>query len=97
MADKLNIKLNIAGKPYPLSIERSDEEKYRRAERDVNMLVSTYKKHFRAEAEDYLAMAALQLAVNNIDSEMNRGLGEAEGELIDLDRQLDEYLGNLKP
>ena len=96
MADKLNIKLNIAGKPYPLSIERSDEEKYRRAERDVNTLVSTYKKHFRAEQEDYLAMAALQLAVSNIDNELTKGAGVDEDELIDLDRILDEYLDNLK-
>ncbi len=60
---KFNIRLTIAGKGYPLTIEREAEEKYRRAERQINDLVSKFRGRFRAESEDYLAMAALQIAV----------------------------------
>lgn len=91
MADKFEIKLNIAGKSYPLTIERAMEEKYRRAEREVNQLVSTYRGRFRAESQDYLAMAALQIAVSNVEMEMSRSLGEELDTLKELDIKLDDH------
>lgn len=96
MSDKLNIKLTIAGKSYPLSIERRDEEKYRRAEGEINGLVTEFRGRFRAETEDYLALAAIQIALANVEMEMSRSLGEEIDALKDIDRELDEYLNSLK-
>ena len=93
---KLNIKLNIAGKSYPLSIEREKEEKYRRAEKEINDLVTKFRSRFRAESEDYLAMAALQISLANVELEMSRSLGDDIDTLVDIDRELDEYLSSLK-
>jgi len=95
MSDKFNIKLNIAGKSYPLTIERSSEEVYRRAEREINALVAAYKNRFRAQQEDYLAMAALQLAVGSIQQQMSRSLGEEIDLLVELDRELGTILENI--
>lgn len=95
MSEKFNIKLTIAGKSYPLTIEREKEEKYRRAEREINTLVSMYKTRFRAEPEDYLAMAALQISVNNVEMEMSRSLGDDIDKLVELDTRLDNYLNNI--
>ena len=36
MDDKLSIKVNVAERYYPLKIDRSDEEKIRRAARLIN-------------------------------------------------------------
>lgn len=96
MNSKLNIKLNIAGKSYPLSIEREKEEKYRRAEKEINDLVTKFRSRFRAESEDYLAMAALQISLANVELEMSRSLGDDIDALVDIDRELDEYLSSLK-
>ncbi|MCD7970638.1 MAG: cell division protein ZapA [Alistipes sp.] len=91
MSDKFNIKLTIAGKSYPLTIERDMEEKYRRAEREVNQLVAKFRGRFRAESEDYLAMAALQIAVSNVEMEMSRSLGEELDRLKELDIKLEDH------
>ena len=90
MSDKFNIKLNIAGKSYPLTIERSDEEVYRRAEREINALVKAYKNRFRAQQEDYLSMAALQLAVGSIKQEISQA--KSAGVLAQLGHELDAIL-----
>ena len=97
MPDKLNIKLKIDGKIYPLPIDREQEEFYRRAEKEVNELVALYKTRYRAEEQkDYLAMAALQLAVNNVEMERRRSLGEEIDKLVALDQELERYINTLK-
>ena len=78
----------------PLKIDREKEAVYRRAEKEVNALVSMYKTSFRAEPEDYLAMAALGLAVNNVEMELSRSLGEDIDRLVELDKELDQYINN---
>ena len=96
MSNKLNIKLTIAGRSFPLSIERENEEKYRRAEAEINALVSGYRERFKAEDGDYLAMAALQIALANVEMEMSRSLGAEVDELAEIDSRLDEYLDSLR-
>lgn len=95
--DKLNIKLTIAGKAYPMTIDREKEEFYRRAEKEVNELIAVYRNRFRAEPEDYLAMAALQLAVTNVEVERSRSLGEHIDKLAALDKELERYINTLEP
>ena len=62
MAGTRRISVKLAGKEYPMTIRQAEEEKYRRAAQDINALISVYKTRFAAEPEDYLAMAALQVA-----------------------------------
>ena len=89
---KINIHLKIAGKSFPLEVEREDEERYRRAEREVNELVSHFKNNFRGDGDDHLAMAALQIAFDKVGLEMSRTLGEEMDALVELDRRLDAYI-----
>ena len=96
MESKLNIRLNIAGKSYPLSIEREKEEKYRRAEKEINDLVTKFRSRFRAESEDYLAMAALQIALANVEMEMSRSLGDDIDSLVEIEHKLDQYLTSVR-
>jgi cell division protein ZapA (FtsZ GTPase activity inhibitor) len=64
MSRTRRITVKIAGKEYAMTVPQDDEEKYRRAAREINELISAYKGSFVAEPEDYLAMAAMQVAVN---------------------------------
>lgn len=95
-ADKLKIRLKIDGKSFPLPIDREQEDIYRRAEKEVNELVALYRSRYRTESEDYLAMAALQLAVNNVAMERKRSLGEEIDKLVALDQELERYINTLK-
>ena len=66
MAGKRRIKLKVIGKEYPMTILQNEEEKFRRAAQDLNALISVYKTRFAAEPEDYLAMAAIQIAADKV-------------------------------
>ena len=54
------ITVKIGGKEYPMTIKQNDEEKYRRAAKEINKLITAYKASYVAEPEDYLAMAMIR-------------------------------------
>ena len=93
ISDKFKITLKIAGKSYPdIEILRHKEEVYRRAERELNAVVEGYRKRFRAEDDEYLAMAALQMAYNCVELEMKGNLDSEEERLRQIEEQIDAYL-----
>lgn len=71
MADenkKLRINIKIDGRPYPLHINRVDEERYRLAAKMVNETVVKFRETFRdQESQDILAMTAFQIALSNTE------------------------------
>ncbi|HMM10596.1 MAG TPA: cell division protein ZapA [Bacteroidales bacterium] len=68
--DELSININIADRPYRLSISRKDEETVRRAANAINDSVRTYASQVAyKDRQDLLAMAALQFAVSAIQNE----------------------------
>lgn len=89
---KLSITLKIAGASYPFpEIERSAEEVYRHAEREVNRLFAE-NAHPSLLPKDQLALAALQLAMENIQLRSGRTLdGEAE-RLREIEKEINDYL-----
>ncbi len=91
----LKIKLNLGGKFYPLNINPEKEELYRRAEKEINRQVARIEAQFRSDAEGYMAMAALQIALNSMSLVNSRSLGEELDELRELDRKLEQHLSNL--
>lgn len=93
---KLSITLKIAGGIYPFNIERSDEELYRRAERQVNELVTNYASRLNLPLKDHLAMAALALSKENLELKASRSLGEDADRLGALENKIDDYLDSLK-
>ena len=67
----LNIKLDIAGKPYEMTIDARDEEIYRLAAREINKRMAAAQQT-RVDGfgiQDYLAMVAVDLMISNIQSE----------------------------
>ncbi len=77
---KLEIKLKVAGKRYPMKIDASLEEFYRLSERDVNRYLMNYMKDKidGYNDQDYLALVALQLATANRLLLRNREVGGDE-------------------
>lgn len=95
MDDKFDIRLTIASRSYSLNIDRSKEELFRRAEREINRWVATLESQYRSDNEGYLAMVALQLALQNVELNSSRSLGEDIDALKELDRLIDRQLNKL--
>lgn len=63
MAEKLSVKLVVAGREYPMSIEPSQEQAYRAATAEINRLVRVFEENFKLkDRQDSLAMCAISFA-----------------------------------
>ncbi len=63
MADKLKIKLTIADRVYPLTIDPAQEEGLRKATKDIEVMVKQFEQNYAVrDKQDVLAMCALQFA-----------------------------------
>ena len=91
--DMLSIKVQIAERFYPLKIKRQDEEKIRKAARLINDKVLQYKQRYTdKDAQDFMAMSALQFVISLIDCEQQQNVVSLEEELGGLISELDEIL-----
>jgi cell division protein ZapA (FtsZ GTPase activity inhibitor) len=63
MAEKLKIKLSIADRVYPLTIDPSQEEGLRKAAKNIEQLAKNFEQNYAVrDKQDVLAMCALQFA-----------------------------------
>ena len=70
MEEKLSIQVNLVDRYYPLKIDRKDEEQIRKAAKLINERVLQYKqKYSDKDTQDFLAMAALQFVIKNLEFE----------------------------
>lgn len=93
MEDKLSIRVNVADRYYPLKIDRSDEEKIRKAAKLINEKVIQYKQRYTdKDLQDFLAMAALQFVIKLLEGENKFEVEPVVEELNELDEWLEEYL-----
>ena len=90
---QLSIKVNIAGRTYPLTIERSEEEMIRKAADNINASIKNLKENYAVkDIQDLLAMTALQLSTksNTISKEVDDD--KVANELKTLDKELSDFL-----
>ncbi|MGW8315365.1 MAG: cell division protein ZapA [Bacteroidales bacterium] len=93
MDEQLSIKVQIAERFYPLKIKRQDEEKIRKAAKMINDKVLQYKQRYTdKDAQDFMAMAALQFVINLLDCERQQNVVSLEKELEGLSSELDDLL-----
>lgn len=93
MDEKLSIRVNIIDRYYPLKIDRSDEEKIRKAGKIINDKVLQYKqKYSDKDVQDFLAMAALQYVTRLIELEDVQDSNEMLENIKELNEELEVYL-----
>jgi cell division protein ZapA (FtsZ GTPase activity inhibitor) len=93
MIEKLSINIKIDGRSYPLRVDKDNEEKYRKAAKIVNDIVLQYRQRYaNNDAQDFLAMAAFQFVVKNIELEEKADQSPVFEKLKKLDEDLSEYL-----
>ncbi len=63
MDDKLKIKLSIADRIYPLTVEMSQEEGLRSASKKIDIMIKQFEENYAVrDKQDVLAMCALKFA-----------------------------------
>ena len=83
--DKLKIKVSIAGRVYPLTIKREEEENIRKAAAKIEAIVKQFESNYAVkDKQDLLAMCALQLSTK-IEGEEGKTLIDTSG----FDSQID--------
>ncbi len=91
--------LKVAGKAYRLSTRPENEEAYRLAESEVNAYINNFRKgNYKGwEDRDYIAMAALHLAIANVQLRQQReATSDDMRKLEEMNEKLDRFLNNIK-
>jgi cell division protein ZapA len=95
MSDKLKIKISIADRVYPLTIDPRQEEGLRKAAKSIDKLMKQFEQNYAVrDKQDVLAMCALQFAAKveqeSLDTTEDNSLVTAK--LEDMQDLLTKYI-----
>lgn len=91
--EKFNIVLTVAGEKFPLTIQRSDEEIYRRAAKMIDDKLNLFRSRYgETIADKQMKMVALTMAVNLVKSENISSAAPVFERLEQLDKEVQELL-----
>ena len=89
--EKLNIKISIANRLYPMSIANSEEKIIRLSAFKIEKMLKILKEKYSVkDDQDLLAMCALQLCVKLEKSDVNKKEMEAKviDNIIDINKEI---------
>jgi cell division protein ZapA (FtsZ GTPase activity inhibitor) len=95
MDEKLKIKISIADRVYPLTVELSQEEGLRSASKKIDTMIKQFEENYAVrDKQDVLAMCALQFASQTEQKQIDNTIdGVATIERIKkINALLDQYL-----
>jgi cell division protein ZapA len=69
MEEKIALKIIVAGRTYPLTVNSSEQQKVLKAADDINRAIKLLQESYAVkDMQDLLAMTALQLATKSTTS-----------------------------
>tara|TARA_B100001287_G_C22463495_1_gene426167 strand:- start:380 stop:667 length:288 start_codon:yes stop_codon:yes gene_type:complete len=90
---KLNIKLSISDRLYPMKVDASDEEIMRKSSQKINTIIKDFSEKYAVkDNQDLLAMCALSLSVQ-LEKKIKKDFDNEEG-LVQKLTLIDEKLSN---
>jgi cell division protein ZapA len=95
MSEKLKIKLSIANRVYPLTIDPDQEEGLRTATKKIEVMIKQFEQNYSVrDKQDVLAMCALQFASQIEQKALNKDYvnEEVEERLDAIDQLLNEHI-----
>ena len=94
--DKFSLTLVIDGRNYPLKIDKSEEEAYRKAAKRINNRINQYRVTYGDSpnliTQDFIAMTALQVLVENFTLDTKNNTQPYEDKIGSLIDEIDQYL-----
>jgi cell division protein ZapA len=97
MDEKLKIKISIAERVYPLTVELSQEEGLRSASKKIDAMIKQFEENYAVrDKQDVLAMCALQFATQTEQKQIDNSIdGAVTIERINnINALIDRYLQN---
>ncbi len=95
MSEKLKIKISVADRIYPLTVDPSQEEGLRSASKKIDVMIKEFEQNYAVrDKQDVLAMCALQFAAQVEQRQIDKSEIE-ETTIIRLEKLnelLDKYL-----
>ena len=95
MSEKLKIKISIADRVYPLTVDMAQEEGLRSAAKKIDMMIKQFEENYAVrDKQDVLAMCALQFAAQVEHKQMDNAIDGTEtiGRLAKLNELLAQHL-----
>ncbi|RZJ57778.1 MAG: cell division protein ZapA [Flavobacterium sp.] len=95
MDEKLKIKISIADRVYPLTVDFSQEEGLRSASKKIDATIKQFEENYAVrDKQDVLAMCALQFAAQSEQKQLDKSADfeEAYKRLQLMDEKLDGLL-----
>lgn len=95
MDEKLKIKISIADRVYPLTINMSQEEAMRSASKKIDIMIKQFEENYAVrDKQDVLAMCALQFASQMEQKNVENSIDGTESieRLTKINNLLDDYL-----
>jgi len=95
MDEKLKIKISIADRVYPLTVDYAQEEGLRLASKKIDAMMKQFEENYAVrDKQDVLAMCALQFASMTEQKKIqtNEDYEDAISRLSLLDETLDRFL-----
>jgi cell division protein ZapA len=91
--DQLSIKVNIAGRMYPLTIDPTEEESIRKAAAEINANVKNLQENYAVkDMQDLLSMTALQFATELTKGKKSVEYNKLQEEIDSVNTLLDKHL-----
>lgn len=93
MSDGVSIKVNIAGKEYPLKVSASEQKEVIAVEQEIKDSLDSLKTNYGVkDKQDLLAMFLFQYMMAN--KKNNNNSGDAEDGLHEKLKDLEEFVSN---
>lgn len=93
MSSTLSIKVTIAGRTYPLTIDRNEEEEIRKAADAINKNIKDLQSNYAVrDMQDLLAMTSLQFSTDLIKKNKSIEHEQTEKEINTLARDIQTFL-----
>ncbi|WP_395064563.1 cell division protein ZapA [Flavobacterium sp.] len=95
MDEKLKIKISIADRVYPLTVNMSQEESMRSASKKIEVMIKQFEENYAVrDKQDVLAMCALQFASQLEQKNVTNAIDGSESieRLTKINSMLDDYL-----
>lgn len=95
--NSIKIKINIAGRQYPLTINAEEEEAVRNAGKEINKLIQEFEDRYAVtDKQDAISMVALQMAskLNIVKSQGEGNSAIANEKILELTEFIERELEN---
>lgn len=93
--DELTISVTIADRPYRLKIKKEEEERVRKAAKNINERIKQYSENYAFnDKQDLLAMVSLEFANSSMvfEAQLQENDQDVAEKLTEIDHFLTEHL-----